>query len=69
MSNSPLVRVYGGDSFETTMSRGIENSPELPVEPDSPVQNSPLDTSVDGQTFEEVEPEKNVEIPPDEPIK
>ncbi len=66
LSNSPSVRVNEGDSFETTVSRRIENSPELPVEPDSPVQNSPLDTSVDEQTSEVMEPEKNAEISPDE---
>ncbi len=66
LSNSPSVRVYDRDPFETTASRQIENSPEHPVNPDSPVQNSPLDTSVDEQTSEVMEPERNAEIPPDE---
>ncbi len=60
LSNSPSVRVNEGDSFETTVCRRIENSPELPVEPDSPVQNSPLDTSVDEQTSEVMEPGKKM---------
>lgn len=66
LTNSPSVREYEGGSFEATVSRGIENSPELPVEPNSPVPTSPLDTSVDEQTSEVMEPGKNAEILPDE---
>lgn len=61
------IRVEEGDSLETSVSRGNEISPELPVELDLLVQNSPPDISVDKQNSEVMEPGNNAEIPLNEP--
>lgn len=67
LSNFPSDIVDEGDSLETSVSRGTENLPELLIELEMPVQHSPLDTSVNEQTSEVMEPENNAEIPPNEP--
>lgn len=67
LSNVPPIRADEGDLLEISESGEPETSPEISVEPDLLVQNSPLDSGVEEQNSEVMEPGNNAEIPPNEP--
>lgn len=67
LSNVPPIRADEGDLLQISEGREPETSPDISVEPDLLVQNSPLDSVVEEQNSEVMEPGTNAEISPKEP--